>query len=564
MHRLGLGLLMTLGLQATLPAVVQAETLLELSTSPVEQVIAYQGQGIVTRKAVLNLSTVGNYRLRITDIPLNIVGDSLRVHSDDKNQALIQNVQLMPLPPGQENLEVKQLKAQIAALQLELARNDNRQTINTRSQAWLDTYWQQVSAKSSGNPQTEAWQNTLVFLNRNQAQILESQTQVALQGQKLRAELNARNQELAKLQAQGVRKTQAAVVYFSLKKAGPLTFKLSYLLQGIHWKPSYDARLDEKSGKVSLSYYGDVEQQTGEAWQDVDLSLSTATPLLNAAVPILDPWVITDRMPPMQSRASNAPAGNFRDQDGFANESELDEAPGDDSLFAESDVQTQGLSVLFAIPQKVSIDSSPHARRVAIATRSFQFEPEYQVVPKLSRQVYLRARFRNGSDLPLLAGPIRNYVDLDYTGTSQLNLVRPNQEASLNFGVDENIRVIRKEGDEQSSVSGLMRDTRRRELSYEIEVSNFKNKTIQVVVWDHLPLVRNEAVTLKVEKIDPPFSEQNKNNLLRWNLELKPQETKKITVAYTLEHPLSMELYSNFTNEQAPQRKNMERNYQKF
>ncbi len=563
MKRLGLILSMAVSLQMAAPCL--AETQLELSHSAIEKVIAYQGQGIVSRKAEMNLNTVGDYRLRITDIPLNIVGDSLRVQSDDKSQVVIQNVQLMPLPEGQENQQVKQLKTQIAQVELEIARNKNRATINQHSQSWLDTYWKQVSAKSSGNPKPEEWQTTLAFLNRNQSQILESQTQVALQLQKLTTELNQHKQDLSKLQTQGTHKNQAAVVYFSLKKPGALSFKLSYLLAGIHWKPSYDARLDEKAGKVSLSYYGDVDQQTGEAWPDVDLSLSTAVPLLNAAVPVLDPWVITDRMPAMPNRQPNvALGGNFRDQNLNLSQSELDETPSDGSGFAQSDVQAQGLSVLFAIPQRVSIESSPHARRVSIATRSFHFEPEYQVVPKVSQQVFLRARFRNGSDLPLLAGPIRNYVDLDYTGTSQLSLVRPNEEASLNFGVDESIRVKRKEGSEQSSITGLMRDTRRREFSYEIEVSNFKNKPIQVVVWDHLPLVRNEAVNLQVKKIDPAVAEQNKNNLLRWNLKLEPQQKKTITVAYTIEHPLSLELYSNFTNELAPQQKNRSRDYQKF
>jgi len=413
MRCLGLGLLMALSFQVVSPAIAQADTLLELSTSPVEKVIAYQGQGIVSRKAALNLTQPGNYRLRITDIPLNIVGDSLRVHSDDKNQAEIQNVQLMPLPPGQENAEIKQLKAKIAQLKLELARNENKKSINERSQEWLDTYWEQVSSKSSGHPQTKEWQSALDFLNHNQAQILESQTLTRVQRERIQSELVEHTQKLAQVEAQGTHKTQAAVVYFSLKKAGPLTFKLSYLLNGIHWKPSYDARLDEKSGKVSLSYYGDVEQQTGEAWSEVDLSLSTAVPLLNAAVPILDPWVITDHMPPMQANRNIAPAGNFRDSDGFVSEEGWDESPEHDSIFAESDVQTQGLSVLFAIPQKVSIDSSPHARRVSIATRSFHFEPAYQVVLKLSRKVFLRARFHNGREQPIFARPSSNKRDVD-------------------------------------------------------------------------------------------------------------------------------------------------------
>lgn len=565
MHRLGMGLLLAISLSAPLSVSLPAfaDTLLELSRSPVDKVIAYQGQGIISRRAQFAVSSAGSYRLRISDIPLNIVADSLRVSSDDKAQTVVQNVQLMPLPAGQESKEIQQLKTQIAGLELTLARNDNQQALNQRTQEWLDNYWEQASEKVTGQPQD--WEKTLAFLNQSQTRILESQTQVGLQRQKVQQELGQLRKQLAELQAAGVNKTQAAVVYFTAKQAGNYTFNLSYLAQGMQWRPSYDARLDEKAGKVTLTYYGDVVQQTGENWQDVELSLSTAVPLLNAAVPQLEPWVITDRLPPVeQAKMRNAPAGNMARDELAAGSGEWDAAPSD-SIFEQSDVQTQGLSVLFAIPQKVSIETSPHARRVAIASRSFAFEPEYQVVPKLSRQVFLRARFRNASELPLLAGQIRNYVDMDYTGTSQLSLVRPSEEASLNFGVDENIRVTRKEGTDKTSVTGIMRDTRRREMSYEIEVSNFKNKPVQVVVWDHLPLPQNEAVKLQVSKMEPQPQEQTKNNILRWNFQLKPQEKQKITVAYAIEHPLSMELYSNFTNEvEAPMRKDMQRQYKSF
>ncbi|PIQ27084.1 hypothetical protein COW36_14395 [bacterium (Candidatus Blackallbacteria) CG17_big_fil_post_rev_8_21_14_2_50_48_46] len=564
MKRLSLSLILALSLQPAL----QAETLQELSHSPIEKVTAYQGQGIVSREAKTTLKAPGDYRLRISDIPLNIVGDSLHVKALGSNNITIHTVQLMPLPPGQENSETQKLRVQLKDLENKLAKLENTHQLNQRSQQWLNSYWSQVSNKSTAYPQPAEWQKTLDFLSLNQGRILESETQVNAQKQVLQIKLAEVQKKLAEQTSRMQNKTQAAVVYFTAKTAGEINFQLSYLIAGIHWTPSYDARLDEKAGKLSLTYYGDLVQQTGESWNDVELSLSTSAPQLNAAVPLLEPWVITDRMPALEQNRQmlNGPASQFRDEAPMEAETSSSEEDLDGSGYAESEVQTQGLSVIFAIPQKVSIESSPHARRVAIATRSFKFEPEYQVVPKLSRRVYMRARFRNTGDLPLLAGQIRNYVDLDYTGTSQIPLVRPNEEASLNFGIDENIRVQRREGTDQNSLIGLMRDTRRREMSYEIEVSNYKSKPVKVMVWDHLPLIRHDQIRLQVLNIQPKAQEQTKNNLLRWELELKPQEKQIIKVSYAVEHPTSLEVYSNFTNEiQSPRRKNMQRQqYEKF
>lgn len=566
MKHLGLILLLLLGLQPAL----QAETLKEINHSPITQITAYQGQGIVSRQVHLSLDKTGDYRLRITDIPLGIVGDSLHVQGQGVANVTIHNVQLMPLPPGEDAPEVKHLQERLQTLRLEMARLENTQQVNQRSQQWLNTYWSQVASKPTAYPQPAEWQKTLDFLSLTQARILESETRVQTQKAALEKEIEKIEKQLEDQQSRQSHKTQAAVVYFTAKTPGTITFQLSYLIPGITWTPSYDARLDEKAGKLSLTYYGDLIQQTGESWHDVELSLSTAVPMLNAAIPVLEPWVITDRPPVLEQARQmqqNVPAGMARDEVFTeAPEAESPESSEHTADYAESDVQTQGLSVIFAIPQRVSIESSPHARRVAIATRSFKFEPEYQVVPKLSRRVYLRARFRNTGELPLLAGQIRNYVDRDYTGTSQISLVRPNEETYLNFGVDENIRVTRREAMDRSFLTGLMRDIRRREMSFEIEVSNFKNKPVKVVVWDHLPLIHHDHIRLEVLTIQPQAQERTKTNLLRWELELKPQEKRKITVAYAVEHPVNLEVYSNFTNEiQTPRRsKRMQQQFEKF
>ncbi|PKL76394.1 MAG: hypothetical protein CVV27_10510 [Candidatus Melainabacteria bacterium HGW-Melainabacteria-1] len=553
-----------LALLALLPA--RAETLHQIGHSAISQVTAYQGQGIVTREVSLELAGVGDHQLRISDIPLGIVGDSLHVSGQGVAGTVIHNVQLMPLPPGHASPELKELQARLRELEAQRARLNNAEALGERTQEWLDSYWERQEAEGS-RPRPEDWQQTLNFLSRNQAAVLEQATATALQKQALDVRLAELRQELQTLTASESHKTQAAVVYFSNKSKGKMTFQLRYVIQGIRWPPSYDARLDEKNANISLTYFGDVVQSTGEDWQSVELSLSTAVPQINAAVPVLAPWILTHRLPEISQSRSNLPANN-RDLDGSGGfGEEVDERiPADDEAgFAESEIQTQGLSVLFAIPQRVSIESAPHPRRVAIATRSFSYTPEYHVVPKLSPRVYLKARFRNSGDLPLLAGQIRTHVDRDYTGTSQIPLVRPNEEASLTFGVDENIRVTRREGAEQSSLEGLMRDTRRRVMSYEIEISNYKAKPVNVVVWDHLPLVQHEEIRLKILQLQPEPSERSKSNLLKWIIPLQPQEKRKIQVSYAVEHPLSLEVYTNFSNEVQPLHKQRrQEQYEKF
>ncbi|RCN47837.1 hypothetical protein ANCCAN_06031, partial [Ancylostoma caninum] len=58
------------------------------------------------------------------------------------------------------------------------------------------------------------------------------------------------------------------------------------------WKPAYDIRAvttaeGEQENKIKLCYYGLVEQNTGDDWNDTDMVLSTASPSVGGCAPQL-------------------------------------------------------------------------------------------------------------------------------------------------------------------------------------------------------------------------------------------------------------------------------------
>jgi hypothetical protein len=73
------------------------------------------------------------------------------------------------------------------------------------------------------------------------------------------------------------------------------------------WASSYDFRLnsttgDKKESSCQLVYYGSVENDSGEDWQDVQLSLSTATPSSAAKPPALKTLYASSQDPHHYSR----------------------------------------------------------------------------------------------------------------------------------------------------------------------------------------------------------------------------------------------------------------------
>lgn len=107
----------------------------------------------------------------------------------------------------------------------------------------------------------------------------------------LKAELQLAQRELATLTGGGQKTTREAIVFLN-KQPGPATVRLMYLVGGANWSPSYNVRAKEDRSGVTLEYNASVTQMSGEDWTDVDMTLSTATPSLVASSPKLEPLSI--------------------------------------------------------------------------------------------------------------------------------------------------------------------------------------------------------------------------------------------------------------------------------
>jgi hypothetical protein len=72
---------------------------------------------------------------------------------------------------------------------------------------------------------------------------------------------------------------------------------------------------------------------------------------------------------------------------------------------------------------------------------------------------------------------------------------------------------------------------------YTLEITSRMDTEREITVRDRVPFSTNGKVVVDVKKIDPAPSERDKENRLLWKLSLKPGETKKITVEYSITYP---------------------------
>lgn len=69
-------------------------------------------------------------------------------------------------------------------------------------------------------------------------------------------------------------------------------FEISYFVASAKWFPEYDARVKDISSPLTLNYKANISQETGENWEDVNLTISTSNPNKSNRKPILNKWTI--------------------------------------------------------------------------------------------------------------------------------------------------------------------------------------------------------------------------------------------------------------------------------
>ncbi len=274
--------------------------------APIKEVNVYSDRALVIRRNKVELE-VGEHELRVNNLP-QFLRDSLRAAGRGPAGIRILNVDVTTAfrsrPPEaalvtlQDELERLTQKQQLLEAR-KSALNDRRQWLRALGEQSRD--FAKGLARGQMKPQDCA--DFFSFAANQALQDAEAAQSIETELEHVQQEVQAKKRELAQMQGNLLPDRLAAIVTVSLAEADEFELELSYLVMGASWHPQYDVRVqmaDEKgTGEVELTYVGVVQQSSGERWENVGLSLSTARPSLAAVLPELDPWYLNVYTPPV-------------------------------------------------------------------------------------------------------------------------------------------------------------------------------------------------------------------------------------------------------------------------
>ncbi len=340
--------------------------------------------------------------------------------------------------------------------------------------------------------------------------------------------------------------------------------RLNYLVGSVAWHPEYKVRAGKVDENVKIDYLASLKQHSGEDWNQVKMTLSTAQPMLNASPPelcMLQPVLVMRGQPgtpPMPGGAgfvspfanTYSPAdiakkagvnransvqlnsglgagggspkgggggGGFgaqqKDADRFLNEAasleqNLDLMQSREEVLANlkksrvavNPASADGPSVTYHLANKLTVPSRNDDQVIEVVKLSLAPKYYYKTVPVLNTNVYRLADLVNQSEYILLPGEATMYQGTDFVGRMPMPLVAVGEEFTAGFGVDTQLQIQRQMIDQTRTTQGGNQVLK---YDYRILVNSFKSQPVKIQVWDRLPKGETESVGVVLLKSTP-------------------------------------------------------------
>ncbi len=532
-------------------------------SSRISAVAVYPDRAVLTRLARVELPA-GESELVIDGLPAALIDESLQVSGKGTATATLLDVTLRrTFLEAAADPRLRTLEGELAALQRDddalaarLGQLDQQRALLQRIENALTAPAAKDSAGS--RPSLDEWQRLLAFQAENLTRIAGDQQSLQQQRTALAVKIAAVEAQLNEIKGRTPppRSQKAAAVRVSASRAGTLDLVVAYTTPGASWSPAYDARLRAETRAIDVTYYGVIRNGTGEDWNGVALTLSTARPSLGGGAPTLIPWLVEPvrSMPvPYLSESANTISlkGTRRSLASVAEAPVAAAAMSDetDASVAQATVQTGLSSATFRIEVPLSLPSDRSTQKVVITTLTCPAELRYETAPKLIEAAYLSASATNRSDFPWLAGPVNAFLGDTFIATSTLRSVMPGESFALSLGVDDGIAVKRRIVKRFTEDTGLTNSGRRITHEYVVTLTNNKKTPERIVLREPTPVSRDEKIVVKV--LTPAESEigsatapkevsREADGILAWRIDLKPGEKREVPIKLTIEHPADL------------------------
>jgi uncharacterized protein (TIGR02231 family) len=554
----------------------------------VERVTLYRGQALVTRLLTVD-GPAGPREVVVSGLPEQVVPSSLFADSADGLD--VRAVRFRTTAVSEEPREaVRGIDEKLRALAEKSLANAKGQDLIQRRLASLDKLENFVAPTatvelSKGVLDSESLEKLILFSFEQRKKATEEHLSLAKEAQELESQTNLLHRQRAELTQGAGKSLREGVLFLEKRRAGPLPLRISYIVGGCGWSPAYNLRTAGDMTAVDVEYNALIHQMSGEEWSGVELTLSTASPGLNAAAPAIAPFVVDlhpsqpaeaqkgdpaaliIRYQEVQNRREVAATANLlaiSSSDNLTTNWEMNAAATAgqaleilegarliQSVAGADPRSAEGPSLRYPLEPKVSLASRPDQQLVRITAVRLKSSAYLVANPVLTSFVYREAELVNSSAFDLLGGPMSVYLDGAFVGRGELESVARGQTFVVGFGVDPQVRARREQADKSEKIQG---GNKMLTLKYRLVIENYKAIPVSIRVHDRVPHAdRSDSLNVILGEMSAKLSEDPRYlridrpmGILRWEIQAPASASGEkafiLSYAYTIEHDRNFSL----------------------
>jgi uncharacterized protein (TIGR02231 family) len=518
------------------------------------EVTVFNDQALVTRRGVLQL-TGEEHELVIDQLPVTLVSESVRVSGSGTVAVGLLGVRTERTYASEEftkkiaqlHQEIDQIEEQKRYLQDQLTLlNLQRNFVKNLSNQYLERL---TKFPDSQQLNLDQIRELLDFVGQQYREFSKAIATSEKEQQKLDKQLQIFRGRLQPLSTPAAQERFQILITLEPSVAGEFELEVSYIVHQVSWVPLYDLHFSTTHETIYLSYLAQVKQTSGEDWQNVTLTLSTAKPGLGTRLPKLTPWYIDVSNPNVWEPRGRAIAQSeeilpraYSATMPYPGSIPVPETTLSEDLerlkaqIGTPEVLKLGGIVTFKSSTLGNIPSDGATHQATIFQENYPCRVEYIAMPRLVSLPYLQATIMNPlSGVTLLPGQGNIFRDHTFVGTTQLDNIAPGQEFKLNLGIDEGLKIDRVLVERQVEKK-LIGNQKRTTYAYRIVITNLREIATDLCLLEQLPVSRNEQIKVRLNRTEPQI-QMGDLGILEWSLTLPSQSKQELYYQFTIEHP---------------------------
>ena len=461
-------------------------------------VTLYEDRAEVTRECQAELKE-GLQWISVSGISPFVFDRSVRasVVGDDAELVSVRVVRKIHYSNPFDEDELNSIEAQLEQARALVERQNQRvERAEKRRGRTLELFDQWISAISEiptnpGAEHLDSWKTSFDELQDSGDEVLKRRIDSMKDVELANRELN--NAEARYSESRAITPVCRAVIEVQIKAKAVCSSKieLTYRVPCAMWRPEHLARLTGE-GKAELITWATAWQRTGEKWDNVLISFSTARPAQAASAPTLEDDIIWSRKKSYEER-KHVVVNTWEQSVSSTGEDgtrEVDEMPG---------VDDGGEPLVFHAPKPLTLGSTGKPFQVEVERRTLDCKVERVMTPEISDVAHLKGSLVL-SGRPLLAGPVRVARDQGMVGRSRIEFVAPGEPFCVGFGPDDALRVTRKTYETRDKVPVI--GTQLLDRTIELFISNLSGETKELKLTERVLVSEVEQVEVRLREYE--------------------------------------------------------------